>query len=528
MDTTEFFRKLKCVCHWADPFKDLKCSNVPGIRLSSLYESNDTFSSLQALSDLYYLFDGFMDYLWYRELNISNFGPADSRHGNTCSRKDNSNSDTALSKSVKESSLDSETKDVHAIKYKMSKEKERCMTDFRSLHTFNTMFLNVDQLQKQIDKYDFQEDGSMEAFWVINRQFQKFIDSQFSLDYGSQMTDKYFVEYTRIEIDTGKALDVDLVVTESSRIESKVQDESYNNGFQYKLDLLFCPMFDELLNGTTLVVSKSSDVHAANAPDQRQQQNTTPSTSTTVAADTPPLNIQTTLKNLHVIPTELVNRPLCKNVINMKWLWKKKRDEENIVIRNKARLVAKGYSQNVRNVFIMLPLTSARLESVQLLERIKFEMSMMGELTLFLGIQIHQSSRGIFINQAKYAEEILKKHGMTSCDSIGTPMATKPLNVNLSGTPVDQTKYHSMVGELMFLIASRLDIVHATCYCALYQARPIEKHLKEVKRIFRYLKNTINMGLFTSGGIQCLGGDKLVSFSSKKYVSLSACCAQVL
>ncbi|GKB49094.1 retrovirus-related pol polyprotein from transposon TNT 1-94 [Tanacetum coccineum] len=168
----------------------------------------------------------------------------------------------------------------------------------------------------------------------------------------------------------------------------------------------------------------------------------------------------------------------------------------------------------------------------------KFEMSMMQELKFFLGIQIHQSPRGIFINQAKYAQEILKKHGMTSCDNIGTPMATKPLDADLSGTPVDQMKYHSMVGALMYLTSSRPDIVHATCYCARYQARPTEKHLREVKRIFWYLKNTINMGLSypkdidfnltaysdsdhagcldkrksTSGGIQFLGGDKLVSW----------------
>ncbi|GKC21543.1 retrovirus-related pol polyprotein from transposon TNT 1-94, partial [Tanacetum coccineum] len=112
------------------------------------------------------------------------------------------------------------------------------------------------------------------------------------------------------------------------------------------------------------------------------------------------------------------------------------------------------------------------------------------------GIQIHQSPRGIFINQAKYAEEILKKHGMTSCDSIGTPMATKPIDADLSGTPVDQTKYHSMVGSLMYLTTSRPYIVHATCHYARYQARPITKHLKEFKRIFRYLKNTIHMGLW--------------------------------
>nr|GEV29129.1 uncharacterized mitochondrial protein AtMg00810-like [Tanacetum cinerariifolium] len=126
----------------------------------------------------------------------------------------------------------------------------------------------------------------------------------------------------------------------------------------------------------------------------------------------------------------------------------------------------------------------------------KFEMSMMGELKFFLGIQIHQSPRGIFINQAKYAQEILIKHGMTSCDSIGTSMATKHLDADLSGTPVDQTKYQSMVEALMYLTASRPDIVHATCYCARYQAKPTEKHLTVVKWIFRYLKDTINMRLW--------------------------------
>ncbi|GJS92994.1 retrovirus-related pol polyprotein from transposon TNT 1-94 [Tanacetum coccineum] len=360
---------------------------------------------------------------------------------------------------------------------------------------------------------------------------------------------------------------------------------------------------------------------------------------------------------------ELVDIPLCKNVINLKWLWKNKRDEENTVIRNKSRLVAKGYAQKEGIDFEESFAPVARLEAVRLfiayaahksftvyqmdvkttflligplkeevyvnqpdgfvdpyhpdkvyrlkkalyglkqaprawydelsnflvsegfskgsidptlfitkhredillvqiyvddiifgstnpklskrfgkLMHNKFDMSMMGELKFFLGIQIHQSPRGIFINQAKYAQEILKKHGMTSCDSIGTPMATKHLDADLSGTPVDQTKYRSMVGALMYLTASRPDIVHATCYCARYQAKPTEKHLTAVKRIFRYLKDSINMGLWypkdtgfkltafsdsdhagcldsrksTSGGIQFLGGDKLVSWSSKK------------
>ncbi|GKB83883.1 retrovirus-related pol polyprotein from transposon TNT 1-94 [Tanacetum coccineum] len=168
-------------------------------------------------------------------------------------------------------------------------------------------------------------------------------------------------------------------------------------------------------------------------------------------------------------------------------------------------------------------------------------MSMMGELKFFLGIQIHQSPRGIFINQAKYAQKILKNHGMTSCDSIGTPMATKHLDADLSGTLVDQTKFHSMVRALMYLTASRPDIVHATCYCARYQAKPTEKHLLRLKGSFDsdhagYLDSRKS----TSGGIRFLGGDKLVIWSSKKqdctsmssveaeYVSLSACCAQVL
>ncbi|GJR06293.1 retrovirus-related pol polyprotein from transposon TNT 1-94 [Tanacetum coccineum] len=196
----------------------------------------------------------------------------------------------------------------------------------------------------------------------------------------------------------------------------------------------------------------------------------------------------------------------------------------------------------------------------------RFEMSLMGEMKFFLGLPIHQSPKGIFISQAKYALEILKKHNMDNCHSIGTPLATKPnLDVDLSGEPVDQSDYRSKIGSLMYLTSSRPDLVQAVCYCARYQARPTQKHLKEVKRIFKYLKGTINMGLWypkdsgfeltafsdadhagcldtrksTSGGIQFLG-DKLVSWRSKKqnctamssaeaeYVTLSASCAQVM
>ncbi|GJT07451.1 retrovirus-related pol polyprotein from transposon TNT 1-94 [Tanacetum coccineum] len=140
----------------------------------------------------------------------------------------------------------------------------------------------------------------------------------------------------------------------------------------------------------------------------------------------------------------------------------------------------------------------------------KFEMSMMGELKFFLGLQIHQSPRGIFIDQAKYAQKILKKHGMNSCDSIGTPMATKPLDAELSRTPIDQTKYHSMVSSLMHITSSRLDIVHVTCYCA-----RINQYKSTSRRLNQYL-GFLDSRKSTSGGIKFIGGDKLVSCSSKK------------
>nr|GEU44978.1 retrovirus-related Pol polyprotein from transposon TNT 1-94 [Tanacetum cinerariifolium] len=94
----------------------------------------------------------------------------------------------------------------------------------------------------------------------------------------------------------------------------------------------------------------------------------------------------------------------------------------------------------------------------------RFEMSLMGEMKFYLGLQIHQSPSGIFINHAKYTLEILHKHGMDKGQSIGTPMATKPkLDADLSGNPVDQTDYRSKISSLMYLTSSRPDIVQALC-----------------------------------------------------------------
>ncbi|GKB67190.1 hypothetical protein Tco_0928602 [Tanacetum coccineum] len=108
---------------------------------------------------------------------------------------------------------------------------------------------------------------------------------------------------------------------------------------------------------------------------------------------------------------------------------------------------------------------------------------------------VHQSPRGIFICQSQYTMDLLKKHGMEKCDTISTPMTTTKLEADLQGTQVDQTKYRSMIGGLMYLTASRPNIAFATFVCARYQAHPTEKHLKEVKTIFQYLRQTINMGL---------------------------------
>nr|GEZ37039.1 hypothetical protein [Tanacetum cinerariifolium] len=292
-----------------------------------------------------------------------------------------------------------------------------------------------------------------------------------------------------------------------------------------ELDLLFSLMFDELLNGSTQVVSMYSTVTTADVSNQCQQQRKTPLNSQTTPVPTcqDPTQAPTTkdhpLEQVNGNPSQSVRTrrqleldgEMCMFALT---LWKNKHDEENTVIHNKSRLVAKGYDQKKGVDFEESFAPVARLEAVR----------------------------------------------------IGTPMATKHLDADLSETPIDQMKYRSMVGPLMYLTASRPYIVHATCYCARYQARPTEKHLTMVKRIFRYLKDTINMGLWypkdngfkltafldsdhagcldscksTSGGIQFLGGDKLVSWLSKKqdctsmssaeveYVSLSVCCAQVL
>ncbi|GJX48210.1 putative ribonuclease H-like domain-containing protein [Tanacetum coccineum] len=196
----------------------------------------------------------------------------------------------------------------------------------------------------------------------------------------------------------------------------------------------------------------------------------------------------------------------------------------------------------------------------------RFQMSSMGELTFFLGLQVKQKEDGIFISQDKYVGEILKKFGFSSVRTANTPMETnKVLTKDEDGEDVDVHLYRSMIGSLMYLTSSRPDIMFSVCACSRFQVQPKVSHLNAVKRIFRYLKGRPNLGLWypkdspfileafsdsdyagasldrksTTGGCQFLGS-RLISWQCKKqtvvanstteaeYIAASHCCGQVL
>ncbi|GKB07629.1 hypothetical protein Tco_0835913 [Tanacetum coccineum] len=171
---------------------------------------------------------------------------------------------------------------------------------------------------------------------------------------------------------------------------------------------------------------------------------------------------------------ELVLPPEGKNIIALKWLWKNKQ-EEGI-----------DFEESFAPV--------ARLEAVRQPEGFidpEFPDHVYRLKKALYGLK--QAPRAC---QSQYAIELLKKHGIDECISMNTPMEIKRLDADLQGTPTDQITYRHMTGGLMYLIASCPDIAFATFVCARYQARPTIKHLKEVKRIFRYLRQSYNMGLW--------------------------------
>ncbi|GKC93337.1 putative ribonuclease H-like domain-containing protein, partial [Tanacetum coccineum] len=329
----------------------------------------------------------------------------------------------------------------------------------------------------------------------------------------------------------------------------------------------------------------------------------------------------------------LVELPNRKRAIGTKWVFRNKRDERGIVIKNKARLVTQGYTQeegidydemDVKSAFLhgmieeevyvcqppgfedpdflnrvykvekalygLHQAPRAWIKSDTLLVQVyvddiifgstkkslciefekmmhkKFQMSSMGELTFFLGLQVKQKNYGIFISQDKYVTEILKKFGFTDVKTASTPMETqKPLLKDEDGEEVDVHMYRSMIGSLMYLTSSRPDIMFTVCACARYQVNPKVSYLNAVKRIFRYLKGQPKLGVWylkdypfdlvayidsyyagasldrksTTGGYQFLGCG-LISWQCKKqtvianstieaeYVATSSCCEQVL
>jgi len=196
----------------------------------------------------------------------------------------------------------------------------------------------------------------------------------------------------------------------------------------------------------------------------------------------------------------------------------------------------------------------------------EFEMSMMGELSFFLGLKVKQSKDGIFLCQSNYCKEILKKFEMESCKEASTPMLSSYyMDADVAEKRVDQTKFRGLIGSLLYLTTSRPYIMFVVCLCARYQANPKESFLKAAKRILKYLKGTTNVGLWypshspihligyldydfagckldqksTSGTCHLLGSS-LISWHSKKqacvalstaeveYIAAGSCCAQIL
>jgi hypothetical protein len=144
----------------------------------------------------------------------------------------------------------------------------------------------------------------------------------------------------------------------------------------------------------------------------------------------------------------------------------------------------------------------------------RFEMSMMGVPTFFLGFQIKQAKEGTFISQTKYTHDILKKFGMGKAKSIKTPMSTNDhLDLDLGGTSVDQKVYRFMSGSLLYLYASMPDIMLSVCMCARFQAASKDCHLRVIKKIMRYLVLTPNLCLWYPKGSRF----ELIGYSDVDY-----------
>ncbi|GKC43752.1 retrovirus-related pol polyprotein from transposon TNT 1-94, partial [Tanacetum coccineum] len=297
---------------------------------------------------------------------------------------------------------------------------------------------------------------------------------------------------------------------------------------------------------------------------------------------------------------ELVPRPDKVMVITLKWIYKVKLDELEGIPKNKARLVARGYRQEEGIDFEESFSPVAILEAIRIFIVFAAHMHMvvyqMDVKTVFLNgnlweeVYVSQLDGFVDLDNLNHMYKLKKAlyglkqaprawYDMLSSFSIsqdfskgsvdpnlGYPMVEKSkLDEDKEGKAVDPSQYHGMIGTLLYLTASRPDLQFAICMCARYQARPTKKHLHAVKRIFWYLKGTVNQGLWypkdssialtsftdadhvgcqdtrrsTYGSMQFLG-DRLVSWSSKRqksamissteaeYIAISGCCAKIL
>nr|GEW90534.1 hypothetical protein [Tanacetum cinerariifolium] len=224
----------------------------------------------------------------------------------------------------------------------------------------------------------------------------------------------------------------------------------------------------------------------------------------------------------------LVPRPEGKSVIKTKWIFKNKKDESSLVIRNKARLIVVGYSQQ-EGIDYDETFAPQYPDHVYALDKALYGLKQAPRawydtLSQFL---IESDFQKVTIDTTLF---IKKK--------VPTPMVKQAkLKLDLVGKLVDHTDYRSMIGSLMYVTSSRPDIMFATCMCARYQANPNEHHVSAVKRIFCYLKGTINLGLWylkdsgfdlTTYSDADHAGCHLDRKTESEYVAVSGCCAQVL
>ncbi|GKA42108.1 hypothetical protein Tco_0734768 [Tanacetum coccineum] len=328
-------------------------------------------------------------------------------------------------------------------------------------------------------------------------------------------------------------------------------------------DLLFQPLFDELLNPPPSVDQPAPEVIApiAEVVAPEPAASTGSPSLTTVDQDVPsPSNSQTTLETRSpVISNDVEEENHDLDVAHM--------NNDPFFGIPIPENVSKSSSSDV--IPTIVHITSPNLEHVtkwtkdhpldniigelerpvsirlQLHEQALF--SMQEELNEFKRLEVweldyrfHKVPELFFLNQSKYALESLKNYGMKSSDPVDTPMMEKSkLDEDSQGKAVDPTHYRVMVGTLMYLTASRPDLTFVVCMCARYQEKPTEKHLHAVKIIFKYLRGTVNRGLWypkdsfialiayadadhagcqdtrrsTSGSMQLLG-DRLVRWSS--------------